>query len=66
MNEEAEQIIAQRTIDAMKPKAGTIFIQGDASGMANGFVQPGTIQAQEAFQNFIVCAMYIYMIRLLM
>jgi transcription initiation factor TFIIF subunit beta len=64
MNEESERIIAQRTIEAMRPKAGTIFIQGDASGMANGFVQPGTIQAQEAFQNFIVGATCIYMLRL--
>jgi transcription initiation factor TFIIF subunit beta len=64
MNEESERILAQRTIDAMRPKAGTIFIQGDASGMANGFAQPGTLQAQEAFQNFIVCTIRMYILRL--
>lgn len=56
MNEESERILAERTIEAMKPKVGTRFIKGDASSMANGFIQPGTVRAQDAFHNFIVSA----------
>jgi len=56
VNEESNRILAARTIEAMKPKAGTKFIRGDAGSLANGFIQPGTVRAQDAFHNFIVCA----------
>jgi hypothetical protein len=53
VNEESERILAERTIEAMKPKAGTIYIPGDTSE-TSGFIQPGTIMAQGAFKGFIV------------
>jgi transcription initiation factor TFIIF subunit beta len=56
VNEESDRILAERTIEAMKPKAGTRFIKGEAGSMANGFIQPGTVRAQDAFRDFIVSA----------
>lgn len=55
VNAESERILANRTIEAMKPKAGTIFIQGNAGSMTNGFIQPGTVKDIGAFGGFIVC-----------
>lgn len=60
MNEESDRILAERTIEAMKPKVGTKFIKGDAGSLANGVIQPGTVRAQDAFHNFIVSACELY------
>lgn len=52
LNEESQRLLAERTIEAMKPKTGTRIF--DASSMANGFIQPGTVRSQDAFRDFIV------------
>lgn len=51
-NPETNRIMAQRTIAAMQPKNHTVFLSGNQSREA-GFIQPGTIRAQEAFGGFI-------------
>jgi transcription initiation factor TFIIF subunit beta len=56
-NPESERLLAQRTIEAMRPKAGTIFLQGDNTKLANGFIEPGTMSAMGAFGGFIVCSL---------
>ena len=50
-NAETNQILAQRTHVAMRPKAQTQRVRG--TDMVRGFIQPGTIQAQNAFGGFI-------------
>ncbi|RAL66238.1 hypothetical protein DID88_005909 [Monilinia fructigena] len=41
-----------RTLEAMKPKVGTKFLNEDID-MGHGFIQPGTIKASDAFNSFI-------------
>lgn len=53
-NEESERIITARTVEAMQPKLHTKFINDDVSGIGNGFIQPGTVGASNAFGGFIV------------
>jgi transcription initiation factor TFIIF subunit beta len=54
-NEESERILAERTIEGMRPKAGTIHLAGKGNAnITNGFIQPGTVQSQAVFQGFIV------------
>jgi len=53
-NDDTKRILAERTIQAMKPKAGTIFMPGEATRDGH-FIQPGTVLAQGAFGGFIVC-----------
>lgn|ERR1700693_5578746 len=43
-----------RTLEAMRPKKFTKFINEDLSVTSKDFIQPGTISAQNAFQTFIV------------
>lgn len=38
----------------MQPKLHTKFISDDVSGVGNGFIQPGTVGASNAFGGFIV------------
>ncbi|RDW60152.1 hypothetical protein BP5796_11758 [Coleophoma crateriformis] len=52
-NEESERIITARTVEAMQPKLHTKFINDDVSGIGNGFIQPGTVGASNAFGGFI-------------
>ena len=56
-NEESERLLAERTLEAMRPKLGTKFINDDVSGIGNGFIQPGTVGAMNTFGNFIVRAL---------
>jgi hypothetical protein len=55
-NAESERLIALRTLEAMRPKKFTKFINEDLSTADKGFIQPGTINAQNAFGDFIVCS----------
>ncbi|RKF77512.1 Transcription initiation factor IIF subunit beta [Golovinomyces cichoracearum] len=55
-NEEAERLLALRTIEAMKPKRHTTFLNQDISVTGKGFIQPGSISAQNSFSGFIVRA----------
>jgi transcription initiation factor TFIIF subunit beta len=55
INQESERILGQRTLDAMKPKRFTKFLNEDLSALSSGFIQPGTIHAQNTFTDFIVC-----------
>ena len=50
-NEDSRRIISQRTIDAMKPKARTKIVRGKTTGA--DYIQPGTLQAQTVFDDFI-------------
>ncbi|PMD56549.1 uncharacterized protein K444DRAFT_694164 [Hyaloscypha bicolor E] len=52
-NAESERLIAMRTLEAMRPKKFTKFINEDLSVTSKDFIQPGTISAQNAFQTFI-------------
>ncbi|KAL3418644.1 transcription initiation factor IIF [Phlyctema vagabunda] len=52
-NEESERIITAMTIEAMQPKLHTKYISDDVSGIGNGFIQPGTVGASNAFGGFI-------------
>lgn len=52
-NAESDALLATKTIEAMKPKAGTIYV-GDASTLTNNFIMPGTVRAQGTFGGFIV------------
>lgn len=54
-NEESIRLLSQRTLDAMKPKVHTKFINEDLSTIGKGFIQPGAINAQNTFSKFIVC-----------
>ncbi|KAB8303299.1 hypothetical protein EYC80_004739 [Monilinia laxa] len=51
-NEESDRLLAIRTLEAMKPKVGTKFLNEDID-MGHGFIQPGTIKASDAFNSFI-------------
>jgi len=51
-NAESDALLASKTIEAMKPKAGTIYV-GDASNLTNNFIMPGTVRAQGTFGGFI-------------
>ncbi|KFX89174.1 hypothetical protein O988_08728 [Pseudogymnoascus sp. VKM F-3808] len=51
-NPETNRLLAQRTLAAMQPRNRTVFLSGTRSREA-GFIQPGTIRAQEAFGGFI-------------
>ena len=42
-----------RTIEAMKPKMHTKFLKQDFSVTRKGFIQPGSISAQNTFSGFI-------------
>lgn len=53
VNEESDRILAQRTTEAMKPKMHTKFMNQDLSAITSGFIQPGTIHAQNTFTDFI-------------
>ncbi|CZR54172.1 related to transcription initiation factor TFIIF subunit [Phialocephala subalpina] len=53
INQESERILGQRTLDAMKPKRFTKFLNEDLSALSSGFIQPGTIHAQNTFTDFI-------------
>ncbi|KAE8444694.1 hypothetical protein EG329_014352 [Mollisiaceae sp. DMI_Dod_QoI] len=53
INEESERILGQRTLEAMKPKRHTKFLNEDLSVHGTGFIQPGTIHAQNTFTDFI-------------
>lgn len=52
-NEEAQRLLAMRTIEAMKPKMHTKFLKQDFSVTRKGFIQPGSISAQNTFSGFI-------------
>jgi transcription initiation factor TFIIF subunit beta len=53
-NEEARQLLAMMTMEAMKPKFFTKFVDDDLSGNRAGFIQPGTVAGMNAFGGFIV------------
>jgi transcription initiation factor TFIIF subunit beta len=53
-NEESQRILAERTLEAMRPKRFTKFLNEDVSAAGKGFIQPGTIGAQNTFGGFIV------------
>ncbi|KAK2629416.1 hypothetical protein QTJ16_000236 [Diplocarpon rosae] len=54
-NKESQRLLAERTLEAMKPKLHTKFIKEDVSTLGPGFIQPGSINAQNSFNSFIVC-----------
>ncbi|KAM0180114.1 hypothetical protein ACHAPF_002647 [Botrytis cinerea] len=51
-NEESDRLLAIRTLEAMKPKVGTKFLNEDLD-VGQGFIQPGTIKASDAYRSFI-------------
>jgi transcription initiation factor TFIIF subunit beta len=51
-NPETNRILTERTLAAMKPKSSTVFLAGN-KGQEAGFIQPGTLRAQQAFGGFI-------------
>lgn len=53
-NEEARQLLAMKTLEAMKPKFFTKFVDDDLSSNRAGFIQPGTVAGMNAFGGFIV------------
>lgn len=53
-NEEARRLLAMMTMEAMKPKFFTKFVEDDLSGNRAGFIQPGTVAGMNAFGGFIV------------
>ena len=54
-NAESERLLAERTLEAMRPKMHTKFIRDGGDSIAGkGFIQPGTIGAQSTFKDFIV------------
>ncbi|RQM05217.1 hypothetical protein DH86_00004234, partial [Scytalidium sp. 3C] len=52
-NEESERLLAERTLEAMRPKLGTKFLNEDVSSIGHGFIQPGTVGAMNTFGGFI-------------
>lgn len=58
-NAESRHILAQRTIEAMKPKVHTKFITTDTSVSGGGFIHAGTIAASQAFGGMIVSFYYL-------
>ncbi|PBP26182.1 transcription initiation factor IIF [Diplocarpon rosae] len=52
-NKESQRLLAERTLEAMKPKLHTKFIKEDVSTLGPGFIQPGSINAQNSFNSFI-------------
>jgi len=52
-NEESERLLAERTLEAMKPKLGTKFLNEDVSTVGTGFIQPGSVGAMNSFGGFI-------------
>lgn len=53
-NEESRYLLEMRTLEAMKPKLGTKFLNEDTSGVGTGFIQPGTVSAMNSMRGFIV------------
>lgn len=53
-NEEARRLLAMKTLEAMKPKFHTKFVDEDLSDNRAGFIQPGTVAGMNAFGGFIV------------
>lgn len=54
-NDESKHLLAVRTLEAMRPKLHTKFVSEDLATLGPGFIQPGTIHAQNSFNDFIVC-----------
>lgn len=54
-NQESQRILAERTLKAMRPKLHTKYIR-DEDTLGAGFIQPGTVGAQNSFNSFIVCS----------
>ncbi|KAK6584785.1 hypothetical protein PZA11_003009 [Diplocarpon coronariae] len=52
-NQESQRLLAERTLEAMKPKLHTKFLKEDVSTLGPGFIQPGSINAQNSFNTFI-------------
>jgi transcription initiation factor TFIIF subunit beta len=57
-NEESQRILSERTLEAMRPKKHTKFINEDLSITSSGFIHAGTINAQNTFKSFIVCVCF--------
>jgi transcription initiation factor TFIIF subunit beta len=56
-NDESQRILSMRTLEAMKPKMHTKFLGAeDVTSVGGGFIQPGTIAAQNQWDAFIVSA----------
>jgi len=53
INEESDRLLAMRTLEAMRPKAGTKFLSDDLGDINHTLIQPGTIKASETFGGFI-------------
>jgi hypothetical protein len=53
-NEESQRMLAIKTLDSMKPKHVTKFVDEDMSEIIPGFIQPGTVAGMNAFGGFIV------------
>ncbi|CZT00396.1 related to transcription initiation factor TFIIF subunit [Rhynchosporium agropyri] len=52
-NKESQHLLAVRTLEAMRPKLHTKFVKEDLAMLGPGFIQPGTIHAQNSFNDFI-------------
>ncbi|KAG4429157.1 hypothetical protein IFR05_015357 [Cadophora sp. M221] len=52
-NKESQHLLAVRTLEAMRPKLHTKFVKEDLATLGPGFIQPGTIHAQNSFNDFI-------------
>ncbi|KAI9048098.1 hypothetical protein LZ554_007894 [Drepanopeziza brunnea f. sp. 'monogermtubi'] len=51
-NQESQRILAERTLEAMRPKLHTKYIK-DEETLGVTFIQPGTMGAQKSFNSFI-------------
>ncbi|TVY85447.1 Transcription initiation factor IIF subunit beta [Lachnellula suecica] len=53
-NEESQRLLSMRTLEAMRPKMHTKFLGSeDVTSVGGGFIQPGTIAAQNQWDAFI-------------
>jgi hypothetical protein len=53
-NEESRRLLELRTLESLKPKRSTRFINEDTSALGTGVILPGTMGAMKTFGGFIV------------
>lgn len=55
-NEETNRILEERTLEAMRPKKHTKYIEEDVNGLSAGYIQAGSLGAVSSFSSFIKTA----------
>ena len=53
-NEESRRLLELRTLESLRPKLSTKFVNKDLSTLDQGLILPGTMGAMKTFGNFIV------------